>query len=902
MKIGETLGAYQVLDKLGEGGMGEVYRARDLRLDRIVAIKVLRPDSSAAGDPSSGLASSRAQARDDRQERFSREVQAVAALSHPNIVAIHDVGTEQGVTFAVMELLEGATLRQVLAEGRVPVRTALDYALQIAQGLAAAHARGFVHRDIKPENLFITSDGQAKILDFGLAKALGPQESPVPPDGATTISSPTPTAPGLILGTAGYLSPEQATGRQVDHRSDIFSFGCVLHEMVTGRRCFAGRSAIEAVHAALHAAPPPLTADAPDAPLDLQRIVAKCLAKDANDRYQSTRDLVVDLRNLARQVDSSSLPFGAHAAPAGPRRRLRRLGIVASFGLVLLVLLAGAAALWTRGPAAEPDGAGRAVAPRIERLTTIGKVIDAVISPDGKYLAYTIADQAQQSLWVRQLDTASALELVPPASVGYWGIEFQPDSAAILYALRSDEHPTGALFRIPVLGGTPRRLVTGVGSAVTFSPDGRRVAYLRGDYPEPGSSAVMVAGADGTGARALATRQPPEYFAPIFFATPSWSPDGRTIAVPIETRGDRPAARVVLLDAANGQEQQVPNGQWPALGQVEWLPDGNGLAVIAGPPTQVWLLDSASGARRAVTNDLFQYRRLSLTADSKTLVSVASEVMASIWVAPANGHGAAVRAAAGRTDGLAGLAWASDDRLLFRSLESGRPDIWTMRTDGGERRQITTDGGSSGVRLLPGGRSIVFLSERGQPLAAWKSDLEGQEAVRLDGTELAEDLVPSPDGTWMAFVSSRGGVRSVWSIGLDGGAAKALIPAFSIRPAISPDGKQIACYYRARPDARLVLAVIPVGAAEPTATFPVLPSNFYATVRWTPDGRGLLHNSAMNDRANVWLQPLDGGPARRVTDFPDLDILTFDLSPDGTRLAIARGILSRDAVRIRDFR
>jgi serine/threonine protein kinase len=237
---GARLGPYEIVAPLGAGGMGEVYRARDARLDRIVAIKVLPSDVTADAD---------------RRARFEREVQAVAALSHPNIVAIHDVGIEHGVMFAVMELLEGATLRRELAGGPLRVRKALDYALQIARGLAAAHARGIVHRDLKPENVFVTGDGQVKILDFGLAKALDQQVDGAIADSWATVSSPMPTAPGIILGTGGYLSPEQAAGRPVDQRSDVFSFGCVLHEMVTGRRCFARHSAIEAVHAVLHSDP-----------------------------------------------------------------------------------------------------------------------------------------------------------------------------------------------------------------------------------------------------------------------------------------------------------------------------------------------------------------------------------------------------------------------------------------------------------------------------------------------------------------------------------------------------------------------------------------------------------------------------------------------------------------------
>ena len=430
LAAGSRLGPYEILSSLGAGGMGEVYRARDSRLDRDVAIKIL-PQHLAA-DPAAVA-------------RFEQEGRAVAALSHPNILAIHDVGQQDGVAYVVTELLDGDTLRDRWPDGRLPLRKAIDYAMAIAQGLAAAHAKGITHRDIKPENVFVTADGHVKILDFGLAKVQAPAAD-------VTRTANLPTDPGTVLGTAGYLSPEQAQGKRVDHRSDIFSLGAVLYEMATGLRAFKGDSAIDSLHKVIHSEPAP----------------------DRHRRARCARRAAMGARQVPRQGSRGSL--SVHPRPRrrsegrGARARLvaadergrqcpRRSG---SRGLVMaLVAVAGGDRdCRHRAVVARPAGDQAEVAatggPSIEAVTSLGTVIDAVISPDGKYVAYVVSENARQSLWIRQLATASTLELVPPASVGYWGANFSPDGSEIYYVVASAARPDRGLFRIATLGGTPQ--------------------------------------------------------------------------------------------------------------------------------------------------------------------------------------------------------------------------------------------------------------------------------------------------------------------------------------------------------------------------------------------------------------------------------------------------------------
>jgi len=878
---GNRLGPYEIVGQLGEGGMGEIYRATDTRLARDVAIKIL--PQRFASDPAA-------------VERFDREARAVSALSHPHILAIHDIGHDAGVTFAVTELLEGETLRDRLQSGRLPIRKAVDLAGQIAQGLSAAHAKGIIHRDLKPENIFITRDGHAKILDFGLAKVQ-------PMAGADQTRTAAPTDPGTVLGTTGYLSPEQAQARPIDTRSDTFSFGAVLYEMLAGARAFKGDSTIDTLHSIVHNQPPPITTNAPDVPTELRWILDKCLAKDPDDRYQSTRDLVVDLKNVARTLDSSpALPVTPAAAHAVPKRS-RAWIIGAAVATVAIVVAVGVA--WRVGmPKVSPDATPSKLS--IERVTSLGTVIDAAVSPDGKYVVYATAENARQGLWLRQLATGSTIELVSPIAAGMWGSTFSPDGESVYYGMFTPDVPTRAIYRVPILGGTPRKLVVGIDCQPTFSPDGKQMAWLRGDFPNRGDSSLMIADVDGQHERVVATRHPPEYFVPIFFAAASWSPDGGRIVVPLwhakESKG------TLVAYHPDGSEAPFPKYEWPNIGQASWLPDASGLVVIgsagraAQRNNQLWLVNPDREERHRITTDFLDYRRASFTADGKTLVSVAAEASSTIWIAPVDGNGDAVKLNSARQDGLSGVAALPDGKIVYRSLESGVPSLWIMDGNGGHRAQITSDGVSSWPAAAPDGQSIVFFRE-GSGL--WRIGVNGQGAGPVTGGSGGSFPTLTPDGRTILFTGggSSEGFENLFSVPIDGGTPKPMLETnlSGARPAVSPDGKQVAFYYHAR-GGSIFLAVMPIGGSRPTQTFPVAPSVAYAGVRWTLDGKALLHNSALSDRANVWLQPLDGSPAHKVTHFSDQAILAFDRSVDGKNLIIARGMLTRDAVLIRNFR
>ncbi|MCL4809764.1 MAG: serine/threonine-protein kinase, partial [Thermoanaerobaculia bacterium] len=685
--IGSRIGAHEITGKLGEGGMGVVWRARDTSLDRDVAIKVL-PEA---------LASDR-----DRLARFDREARLLAQLNHPNVAQVYGVVTVGETRALVLELVEGPTLAERIEEGSMPLDEVRAIARQVAEALEEAHEKGIVHRDLKPQNVKLTPDGRAKVLDFGLAKALEPAGSGT--SAADTLRSPTMldsptltatpgTQMGVILGTAGYMAPEQARGRVVDRRADIWAFGVLFYEMLTGRRLFAGETVSDTLAAVLRQEVDWSLLPKDLAPSD-RRLLQRCLERDPKRR----------LRDIGEARLALEEPMGpADAAAAAPRREPGRgrwlLPLVAAAALAAGFGLARATA---RPPAERPDVEALRIAP----VTNSGNVIQASVSPDGRYVSYVESDQGLQSLWLQQLSGGQTLRLLPERPVAYWGQTFSPDGNAIYFGLRSDDDPRGALFSISTLGGTPRRLLGDLDSAVTFSPDGRRIAFLRLRFPGNEETALMVAGADGSDPRALATFRLPEFVAGIFHGGPSWSPDGRAVATAVGTRGGPGAegrSRLVLVGVEDGKVTTLADPGWDFAAHSGWLPDGRSLIVVARgrdqQNSQLWAVSHPEGEVRRVTNDLNDRRLISLTADGRTLVSVAGTLSSSIWSVPLRGSGRSRRLSRATTDGLGGVAFTSDGKVVYTSETGNATGLWTTGADGAERGPLLE---------LPEGRQTGF--------------------------------------------------------------------------------------------------------------------------------------------------------------------------------------------------
>ncbi|HET7112931.1 MAG TPA: protein kinase, partial [Pyrinomonadaceae bacterium] len=531
---GDSIGNYQILSFISRGGMGEVYLAQDKRLSRKVALKLL-PHTFTKDN--------------DRLRRFEQEARAASALNHPNIITIYEIFQANSTHVIATEFVEGETLRQRLRRSSLSLSEALNIAIQIADALAAAHKAGIIHRDIKPENVMLRPDGYVKILDFGLAK-LSEETTAVVAAEAPTMQ--VRTGSGFVLGTAGYMSPEQARGLVVDHRSDIFSLGAVMYEMLARRKPFEGETPSDTMAAILKTEPAPLQHLAPQLPAELVRIVNKSLRKDREERYQVVKDLWLDLKALRQELEfqakldhsvqsdnggGTGLMDRAHStaaeSPLQPTEtrsaintiteslsieiKRHKFGVAVVLATVLAIVGLGAFGVYKLVNRKPEIGAFQNI--HLTRLTNSGDVIDATISPDGKWVVYVRSDRNVQSLWIRQVSTANDKMIVPAASVGYFGITFSPDGNEIYYAIKS-QLDRGNLYRVPTLGGPPVKVLEKIDGPVSFSPDGNRFVLVRGNYPNAGESALVIANVDGSNEQTLAIKRRPDVFSPIFFTGP----------------------------------------------------------------------------------------------------------------------------------------------------------------------------------------------------------------------------------------------------------------------------------------------------------------------------------------------------------------------------------------------
>jgi serine/threonine protein kinase len=881
--VGQTVSHYRIVEKLGGGGMGVVYKARDTRLGRPVALKFL-PGRFAA-DPTAIV-------------RFQREARAASSLNHPNICTIYDIGEEAGRTFIAMEYLDGQTLKHAIKSRPMESNRLLQLAMQITEALDAAHTQGIIHRDVKPANIFVTQRGRVKVLDFGLAKL-----APTPHRGATAPASsgwldPSSegqlTSPGIAIGTIAYMSPEQARGEDVDVRTDLFSFGAVFYEMATGQRAFGGTTAAVVFDAVLNRDPASPTHLNPQLPDGSEPIIAKALHKNRQQRYQSAAEILGDLRAIEAR-------WRAHVG--GDRAASRRkLGLPALVIILALIAAAGYGvySFLSRKPAVPFENF------TISQITNTGKSVAVAISPDGKFLLNVVDDNGKQSLWLYNIQTKSDAQVIAPADSLYRSPAFSPDGNYI-YFRRVEDYMRRVLYllRVPVLGGTPQVVVRDVDSAITFSPEGKRLAYVRENDPEVGKFQVLMANADGTDEKMLAGGL---LYASRFAV--AWSPNGKQIASAIPGLNDATSA-IQLEDVASVKTRTLGRFNKPMF-YLAWLPDGRGLLATYGSyargfGTQVGFISNPGGLFRPVTKDTNSYATLTLSADGKTLATVQRRISQTLYLMPAAGFaGNPPNPAPAQNRGSFFFGWAINGDLYF----DGNDGLLRVSADGRNKTRLLNDptGYISQPTNCSDGRHILFTegNDPGNEVNIWRMGTDGSEPKQLTDGEIEDYPTCSPDSKW-AYYNDLKDIQ-IKRVQIDGGKPE-IVPgtfmpqtSFEKGSTISPDGKLLAFLAtKGGPSwqRQIVLVNLDAGPEPPRRILDPDPRITDAP-DFTPDMKAVVYPIRENGVDNMWLQPLDGSRGRQITNFQSDTMNNFSFSPDGKTLGVMRSHTESDVVLLRD--
>ncbi len=877
---GQQIGVYRIIDRLGFGGMGHVYLALDTRLDRRVALKFLPPDLTS----DSALL-----------YRLEQEARTASALNHPNILTIYDIGEWEGDRFIASEYVEGVTLRQTMKQGALDAGTAIDIASQVASALMAAHSAGIVHRDLKPGNIMIRPDGYVKVIDFGLAKYVSESaRNTAQPYRLPRSESPSEpiTRLGSVIGTLTYMSPEQARGEELDQRTDIWSLGVILYEILARRLPFEGDTDTALVAAIQNDTPPPL-AETKSLPPGLPRVIHRALAKDPRRRYQTAGELLADLQ----QVGPAS---GSKIRPVVVARSRTMPGAAIALAASLTLLLAAAVWWWPLG------GQERLLSPdwfrvqSVRQLTYNGRTLLSAISPDGNYLAFVIGEPGgEQALYLKQVGSAAEEQKIAPRKISYEGLVFAPDSKSI-FETEKDSTLTGKLYAIPLFGSRPDHpLIDDLDGPVTFSPDGNQFAFVRyletqGAGAAKVHGALFVASADGSDPHPLVSIENL-----ILSRRPAWSPHGDRIAAFLYSyspgRGGEPLLDVIDL---HGHESRRPSPQWQSVGQICWSPDARTLIVSATTRTQaknqsqLRQLDVATGRTYDIVTDLATYSSATLTRDGLQLAAVKEQSNASLWIS----HGSDLstgQTASAEAEDHPSLAWADENHVILNSNRSGFPNLWLFDVSAQTRTSLTNEPHvEQDAAPIPGGNSVVFSSNRDGYFHLWRFDPDTNRFTQLTfGPNYDDSPVVSPDGRWVVYTSWAVSDPHLFKVPVAGGRSVRLSSYSARSPRISPDGQFIACQFEDPATSDWAIGVLPFDGSAPPRPIP----QAQLPVRWSPSGAALdtVHTDARGV-SNIWSIPLDGSAPRQLTRFDADSILTFAWSPAGGSLACIRAAPGSD--------
>jgi serine/threonine protein kinase len=900
---GQTVDRYEILCPLGAGGMGQIYLARDAQLGRNIALKLIAQEF----------------ATDSRRVlRFEQEARAASALNHPNVCVIHEIGiTDAGRHFIAMEYIQGATLRDHLARGPLKLPEALRIAIQVGAALASAHAIGIVHRDIKPENIMLRPDGYVKIVDFGLAKLTEMLPETQAADEVQTIVQ---TEPRTLMGTVKYMSPEQLRERTIDERTDIWSLGVVLYEMLTGRTPFDARARNDSVAMILAAEPPQLTF-AEDVPLQYQEIVGKALEKDCDKRYQTITKLTSDLKSLKRELERNASFAGTqpstvwYAPVEGPYdlpkpgfgstiftrlksqaistadflfseiRTHKRAAIFAgtSSVLALLIFLPGLVDRFQTDKPVSPQKTGPVLGPDMRPLTNSGTSVCSAISFDGKWVVHAEEQNGKQHLVVTNIATGAFSIAVPPEEVEYLGTAFSRDN--YLYYTRKEKGAgSGILYRLAWPGNNTTKLKTGVDSPISFSPLGDRFAFVRHDN-ETSEFQLMVSNIDGTNEQVLATRKGADRFS---IYGPSWSPDGSMVVCPTSHWKKGFHMGLVGFDVNDGHEQPIGDQSWFQMFELAWQDDMTSLVVSARDretsPPQLWRVYFPGGEKEKLTHDLNDYRGVSLSGHD--IVTVRTSLLWRMWMLNLDEPEKVTQVTSGVGINY-GLAWTKNDKIVYSSMVQARLNISRIDPNGSNQIQLTNVADNYTPAVSSDGRFIVFASNRDGAFNIWRINADdGSDPTQLTFSDGNFYPACSPDSQWVAYDNVADSGINVWKIPLNGGEPVKAGEKYRMA-AFSPDSQFIACRSSIE-SGSLDVAIFSAQGGRPLQHV-AIPIQEWQRVQWLPKGRTLSYIKNENGTSNIWSYDLDTGTSKKLTNFNSDRIYAYAWSPDYKRVVCQRG-------------
>ncbi|HQU83839.1 MAG TPA: protein kinase [Pyrinomonadaceae bacterium] len=908
LTIGEKIEHYEIIELLGAGGMGEVYAAHDTKLERKVALKILKNTDSK-----------------ENLDRFRQEAKAILTLNHPNIVTVYDFGKFENYHFIVTELIEGETLRQKISQNSLSLSEILDIAAQSANALAAAHRANIVHRDIKPENLMILPDGYVKVLDFGLAKLLTPDgESNFNPELST--ASIIQTKAGMIIGTVNYMSPEQLRGQNdIDGRTDIWSLGIVLFEMLAGQKPFRGGTVSDVIAAVIERPLPALKEFAPNITEEIEKTVETALKKDRVERWKNAADFSAELKKCRSFIDSAAFlqnsqgiftsetgrnfatlenkneTANAENLQTSAEKTKSNWKIFSAFG-ALLLLIAGGFFIFQYFAKSSDSAKQKNVKP----LSANGNIINAVISPDGKFVVYVQEENGKNGVWIRQTDESGGRILLAPDFKSYSGLNFAPDSKSVYYSVFGKDG-VGNLFKLPIMSETSQLIAKNIDSGVSFSPDGNKIAFLSRNS-EAGIDRVIVADADGQNQQTLIEKKQPEFLLIAKRSGLTWSADGKNIVCAAGKReADGELMKLVEINVETQTEKDLTSLNWSRIGKIIRTNKQNELILTADAGKglfQIFRVSTNENKSDKIGDDLSDYTNVSLSADGNFLLAVKDDKTSNIYRAPNGDFAQSLLIEKSVSDGVNGLSFASDGKVFYVSSENGSRDIWRMKADGSERQPVTFDKSAEDYPFASAdGKFVVFVSNQGGSSHIWRMDADGANRKQL--TSQSGEVFPQvlPDGKTVIYSRNDQGF-ALWKISAEGGEPQKLTDFEAHWAAVSPDGKSIASLIRDEKK-EIKLGIVSAENGKLLQSFKAdkidRSPEFPPVLRWMPDGKSVAFISTAAGVSNLFAQSLNGGEPQKLTDFSADRIFNFDWSKDGKQIVYARGTIRHDIVLFENF-